>query len=71
MESLVLIGAFLAAAALCYLAISRFGRFLDRGGVSLFWDETEEKAAGQGKKQSSQAGGQEQEECCSIPDSKV
>ena len=45
MEALVLIGGFLFVAVLGYYVIGRLGRFLDRGGISPYWDAEEEEAA--------------------------
>lgn len=71
MESLLLIGAFLLAAVLCWFAVGRLGRFLDRGGVSPFWDEREERAAEQEREEPPRARRREQQDGCSIPDSRV
>ena len=45
MEALVLIGGFLFVAVLGYYVIGRLGRFLDRGGISPYWDAEEEEDA--------------------------
>lgn len=45
MEALVLIGGFLFVAVLGYYLVGRLGRFLDKGGISPYWDEEEEEAA--------------------------
>ena len=61
METLTLLGGFILAALVCYGAIDRLGRFLDRGGVSPHWDREEERAAGE----------QTQKDGCGGSDSKV
>ena len=45
MEAMVLIGGFLYIAAVGYFVMDRLGRFLDRGGISPYWDEEEERLA--------------------------
>ena len=45
MEALVLIGGFLFVAFLGYYVVGRLGRFLDKGGISPYWDAEEESAA--------------------------
>ena len=45
MEALVLIGGFLFVAVLGYSAVGRSGQFLDKGGISPYWDAEEEEAA--------------------------
>lgn len=45
MEALVLIGGFLFVAVLGYYVVGRLGRFLDKGGISPYWDAEEEEAA--------------------------
>ena len=45
MEALVLIGGFLLVAVLGYNVVGRLGRFLDKGGISPYWDAEEEEAA--------------------------
>ena len=45
MEALVLIGGFLFVAVLGYYVVGRLGRFLDRGGISPYWDAEEAAAA--------------------------
>ena len=52
MEALILIGGFLFVAVLGYYVVGRFGQFLDKGGISPYWDAEEEEAA---KKQESAA----------------
>lgn len=50
MEAFVLTGGFLLAAAAGYFASGHLGHFLERGGISPYWDEAEEKAANHEKK---------------------
>lgn len=45
MEALVLIGGFLFVAVLGYYVVGRLGQFLDKGGISPYWDAEEEEAA--------------------------
>ena len=45
MEALVLIGGFLFVAVLGYYVVGRLGRFLDKGGISPYWDAEEESVA--------------------------
>lgn len=45
MKVFVLICGLLFAAAVGYFVIDRLGRFLDRGGISPYWDEEEERLA--------------------------
>lgn len=45
MEALVLIGGFLFVAVLGYYVVGRLGRFLDKGGISPYWDAEEVEAA--------------------------
>ena len=45
MEALVLIGGLFFIAVLGYYVIGRLGRFLDRGGISPYWDAEEEEDA--------------------------
>ena len=45
MEALILIGGFLFVAVLGYYVVGRLGRFLDKGGISPYWDAEEEEAA--------------------------
>lgn len=45
MEAMVLIGGFLYIAVVGYVVIDRLGRFLDKGGISPYWDEEEEHLA--------------------------
>lgn len=51
MEAVVLIGGLLYIAAVGYLAMDRLGRFLDKGGISPYWDESEERQAQNVKKE--------------------
>ena len=41
MEAMVLIVGLLYIAVVGYLAMDRLGRFLDKGGISPYWDEAE------------------------------
>lgn len=50
MEAFVLTGGFLLVAAAGYFASGHLGHFLERGGISPYWDEAEEAAAGHRKK---------------------
>ena len=45
MEALVLIGGLFFIAVLGYYVVGRLGRFLDRGGISPYWDAEEAAAA--------------------------
>lgn len=45
MEVLILAGVMVFTVAVGWLAVSRLGRFLDAGGISPVWDETEERAS--------------------------
>ena len=45
MEAFALIAGFLYIAVVVYLAMDRLGHFLDKGGISPYWDETEERQA--------------------------
>lgn len=45
MEALVLIGGLFFIAVFGYYVVGRHGRFLDRGGISPYWDAEEEEAA--------------------------
>ena len=45
MEALVLIGGLFFIAVFGYYVVGRLGRFLDRGGISSYWDAEEEEAA--------------------------
>ena len=53
MELLLLTGGILYAAVVGFFVMDRLGRFLDRGGISPYWDASEEeqdqnRRAGQG-----------------------
>ena len=52
MEALVLIGGLFFIAVFGYYVVGRLGRFLDRGGISPYWDAEEEEEE---KKQESAA----------------
>ena len=54
MEALVLIGGLFFIAVFGYYVVGHLGRFLDRGGISPYWDAEEEEAA---KKQETAAAG--------------
>ena len=43
MEAIVLIAGILYIAVVGYLAMDRLGRFLDKGGISPYWDASEEE----------------------------
>ena len=45
MEALVLIGGLFFIAVFGYYVVGRLGRFLDRGGISPYWDAEEEETA--------------------------
>ena len=45
MEALVLIGGLFFIAVFGYYVVGRLGRFLDRGGISPYWDAEEAAAA--------------------------
>ena len=45
MEALVLIGGLFFIAVFGYYVVGRFGQFLDRGGISPYWDAEEEEDA--------------------------
>ena len=45
MEALVLIGGLFFIAVFGYYVVGRLGRFLDRGGISPYWDAEEDEAA--------------------------
>ena len=50
MEAFALIAGFLYIAVVGYLAMDRLGHFLDKGGISPYWDETEERQAQDAKR---------------------
>ena len=43
MELLLLAGGILYAGAVGFFVMDRLGRFLDRGGISPYWDASEEE----------------------------
>ena len=45
MEALVLISGLFFIAVFGYYVVGRLGRFLDRGGISPYWDAEEDEAA--------------------------
>ena len=45
MEALVLIGGLFFIAVFGYYVVGRLGRFLDRGGISPYWDAEEDEGA--------------------------
>ena len=45
MEALVLIGGLFFIAVFGYYVVGRLGRFLDRGGISPYWDAEEDEDA--------------------------
>ena len=71
MEAFVLIGGFLYIAVVGYLAIDRLGHFLDKGGISPYWDETEERQAQDAKKEPVHTDSFGKQEGCNPPHSKV
>lgn len=71
MEAVVLIGGLLYIAAVGYLAMDRLGRFLDKGGISPYWDEAEERQAQNVKKEPVNTVSFGEQEGCNPPHSKV
>ena len=71
MEAGVLIGGLLYIAVVGYLAMDRLGRFLDKGGISPYWDEAEEQQAQNAKKEPVNSGSFGEQEGCNPPHSKV
>ena len=71
MEAVVLIGGFLYIAVVGYLAMDRLGRFWDKGGISPYWDETEERQAQNVKKEPVNTDSFSKQEGCNPPHSKV
>ena len=71
MEAVVLIGGFLYIAVVGYLAMDRLGRFWDKGGISPYWDETEERQAQDAKKEPVHTDSFGKQEGCNPPHSKV
>lgn len=66
MEAFVLTGGFLLVAAAGYFASGHLGHFLERGGISPYWDEAEEKAANHEKKEPVPSGTQKTQNCCGM-----
>ena len=71
MEAVVLIGGLLYIAVVGYLATDRLGRFLDKGGISPYWDEAEERKAQGVKKEPVNVDSFGEQEGCNPPHSKV
>ena len=71
MEAFVLIAGFLYIAVVGYLAMDRLGRFLDKGGISPYWDEAEERQAQNVKKEPINTDSSGKHEGCNPPHSKV
>jgi len=71
MEAFALIAGFLYIAVVGYLAMDRLGRFLDKGGISPYWDEAEEQQAQNVKKEPMDTDSFGKQEGCNLPHSKV
>ena len=71
MEAFALIAGFLYIAVVGYLAMDRLGHFLDMGGISPYWDETEERQAQNVKKEPVNTDSFGKQEGCNPPHSKV
>ena len=71
MKVFVLICDLLFAAAVGYFVIDRLGRFLDRGGISPYWDEEEERLAVCEKKELLRSDSILYQEGCNNSNSKV
>ena len=71
MEAVILIGGLLYIAMVGYLAMDRLGRFLDKGGISPYWDEGEERQARDAKKEPVDTDSFGEQEGCNPPHSKV
>ena len=71
MEAVILIGGLLYIAVVGYLIMGRLGRFLDKGGISPYWDETEERQAQDAKKEPVHTDSFGKQEGCNPPHSKV
>lgn len=69
MEALVLMGGFLLVAAAGYFAAGHLGYLLERGGISPYWDEAEEKAVRHGKKKPAPADSQKRKTVAPHPNS--
>ena len=66
MEAIVLI------AGILYIAVvDRLGRFLDKGGISPYWDEAEEQRAQDSNQESVDMASFREQEGCNPPRSKV
>ena len=57
MEACVLTGGFLLLAAAGYVVMGRLGEFLDRGGISPYWDEADARAGEEERKSGRGAAG--------------
>lgn len=71
MEAFALIAGFLYIAVVGYLAMDRLGHFLDKGGISPYGDETEERQAQDVKKEPVNTDSFSKQEGCNPPHSKV
>lgn len=71
MEALVLIGGFLLVAGAGYVAAGHLGRFLEKDGISPYWDEGEESAAKGENKTCARADAQKTQNCCGAPESDI
>ena len=71
MEAFALITGFLYIAVVGYLAMDRLGHFLDKGGISPYWDETEERQAQNVKKEPVNTDSFSELKGCNAPHSKV
>ena len=71
MEAVILIGGLLYIAVVGYLIMGRLGRFLDKGGISPYWDEAEEQQAQDAKKEPVNSGSFGEQEGCNPLHSKV
>ena len=71
MELLLLAGGILYAAVVGFFVMDRLGRFLDKGGISPYWDEAEEQQAQDAKKESVNSGSFGEQEGCNPLHSKV
>ena len=71
MEAFALITGFLYIAVVGYLTMDRLGHFLDKGGISPYWDEAEERQTQDAKKESVNTDSFGEQEGCNPPHSKV
>ena len=71
MEAFALITGFLYIAVVGYLTTDRLGRFLDKGGISPYWDEAEERQTQDAKKEPMDTDSFGEQEGCNPPHSKV